>query len=65
MSSKANGVVWKYQNSAALGRTWAAELTLDGKIICAFGHKQMKAAMAEARYLASQLGWKIAGWRKT
>lgn len=56
---KATGKVWQYKNSPQRGITWAAEIQLlrGGALVCSYGQKQMKSAIAGVNKLADKLGW--------
>ena len=56
---KATGVCWKYKNSSSRGITWAAELRVGNALLCVYGQKYMKSAIAIANKAAEKLGWKL------
>ena len=56
---KARGCCWKYKNSPARGMTWAAELKVGNSLLCVYGQKNLKSAIAIANKAAERLGWRI------
>lgn len=55
----AMGYCWIYKNSQARGWTWAAELRVGNALLCVYGQKRMKSAIAIANKAAKRLGWKL------
>lgn len=53
------GYCWKYKNSPARGMTWAAELRVGNALLCVYGQKNLKSAIAIANKAAKRLGWKM------
>jgi hypothetical protein len=57
----ASGVCWRYRNSLGRGRmTWAAELRVGNALLCVYGQKQLRSAIAIANTAAKRLGWRLA-----
>jgi len=56
---RAVGVVWKYRNTKERGMTWAAELRVGNALLCVYGQKLAKSAIATANKYAKQLEWEM------
>ena len=69
-TKRCTGLVWQYKNTPIKGvprLTWAAEAMKmgGGLLVCAYGYKRMKGAIAAANKALALLGWELVGsWAK-